>query len=190
MLGIWLSSETQMHLALRSLTCMSLSLLLSALALADVNTPAAGDSFQIENAARPGDLLRVKDARSADGTPLVLYPKQAWKCMTWELQADGEAFRLRNHFTNKTLAPITSPTTQPADASTPVVQRPLDKEPSPFEAWRFEPIADTEGLVRVVHVESGQVLEADGNGNVVLKKSSDAPTQRWRLLPKPEKFTG
>lgn len=154
-------------------------------AAADVSNPAAGESFQIESASHPGELLRVKDARSENGTPIVLYPKVAWKCMTWELQADGEGFRLRNHFTRKTLGP----TTRPSDAATPVVQKPLDKEPSASEAWRFEPIDGTDGLVRLVHVESGNVLEASEEG-IVLVKPSDSPNQRWRLLPKPERFTG
>ncbi len=153
---------------------------------ADVSNPVVGDSFQIESAASPGRLLRVKDARSENGTPMVLYPKVAWKCMTWELQADGDGFRLRNHFTRKTLGP----TTKPSDAATPVVQKPLEKEPSASEAWRFDPIADTDGLVRLVHIESGNVLEANDDGGIVLARPSDSPGQRWRLLPKPEKFTG
>lgn len=168
-----------------SIFAASLTLVFVAATYADVAHPAAGDSFQIESALKPGQLLRVKDARSENGTPIVLYPKVAWKCMTWQLEADGEGFRLKNHFTNKTLGPAT----RPGDAPTPVVQKPLEKEPIASEAWRFEPIDGTEGLVRLVHVESGYVLEASESG-IVLAKPSDSPGQRWRLLPKPEKFTG
>jgi hypothetical protein len=175
-----------LHALLRTSVAASLAFLFIAATYGDVAHPAAGDSFQIESAANAGRLLRVKDARSENGTPIVLYPKVAWKCMTWQFEADGEGFRLRNHFTRKTLGPAT----KPSDASTPVVQKPLEKEPSASEAWRFEPVADTDGLVRLVHVESGFVLEANDDGGTVLAKPSDSPNQRWRLLPKPEKFTG
>lgn len=175
---------------LQTLLCTSLvaslSLIYVTASEADVTHPIPGDSFQIESAANPGRLLRVKDARSENGTPIVLYPQVAWKCMTWQLEADGEGFRLKNHFTRKTLGP----TTKPADTSTPVVQKPLDKEPSASEAWRFEAIEGTDGLVRLMHIESGFVLEATEGGSIVLAKPSDSPAQRWRLLPKPEKFTG
>src|SRR5262249_22627047 len=66
--------------------------------------PTAGKSYQIRN-KQFGDLLRPEDANSADGTPIVLYPAQAWKCMTWKLSAAGESqFCLQNRFTSKTFA--------------------------------------------------------------------------------------
>ncbi|MFT3787704.1 MAG: RICIN domain-containing protein [Tepidisphaeraceae bacterium] len=161
---------------------------MSTLTMADVSKPQAGESFQIESVPNPGQLLRVKDASNRDGTPMVLYPEQAWRCMTWELQADGEggAVRLKNHFTHKTLAP----TTAPADAAAPVVQKPVAKDPAPNEAWKFEPIDGKPGQFRIVYVETGLVLEAQDNGVIVGKKPSDAAGQTWKLLPKPERFTG
>ena len=61
-------------------------------------------SFQVRN-KKFGELLRPRDANSANGTPLVLYSAQPWKCMTWKFHPAGEnAFHLQNHFTSKTFA--------------------------------------------------------------------------------------
>src|SRR5215472_16632912 len=70
-------------------------------ALANDKAPEA-TTYQIRN-LKYGDLLRPKDANSANGTPIVLYPAQPWKCMTWRLQPSGNsAFYLKNLFTSKT----------------------------------------------------------------------------------------
>jgi hypothetical protein len=170
--------------------------------IADESKPSVGESFQIESVAHAGQLLRVEDARSADGTPMVLYPQQAWKCMTWQLQADGDDVRLKNHFTKKTLTPANTPkapsSTAPADAKPDapmaVVQRPLAKTPEAVEAWKFVPIEGKAGVFQIVHAQSGLALEAGEDGRVVASKPAskpaDAPSQQWRLLKKPEHFTG
>jgi hypothetical protein len=171
-------------------TCTLAITLFAGLAAAgvDVDEPkvADGQSIQIESVAQPGRLLRVEDAKSANGTPIVLYPNQAWKCMTWQLQADGGGFRLKNHFTNKTL----TPTTAPADEATPVVQKPLDKTPAKDEAWMFVPIDGKAGLFHIIHEVTGRALEAGDDGDVIANKPSDQPAQEWRLLEKPTRFTG
>ena len=60
------------------------------------------ESYQIRN-KKFGDLLRPKDANSAEGTRIVLYPAEPWKCMRWKLKPAGEStFQVRNHFTSKT----------------------------------------------------------------------------------------
>jgi hypothetical protein len=107
--------------------------------------------------------------------------------MTWELQADGDGVRLKNHFTRKSLAPTTAPSNT---ATAPVVQRPLAKSPARMEAWQFVPLEGKTGLFRIVHTETGLALEAEDDGSIVATKPSDAANQQWRLLPKPEHFTG
>src|ERR1700742_2772242 len=64
--------------------------------------PAAEKSYQIRN-CKFDRLLRPRDANSANGTRIVLYPAEPWKCMTWKTHAAGDlAFQLQNHFTGKT----------------------------------------------------------------------------------------
>src|SRR4051812_11964945 len=62
------------------------------------------ESFQIRS-QKFGQLLRPEDANNADGTRLVLYPAQMWKCMTWKrLPAGPSTFALQNHLTSKTFS--------------------------------------------------------------------------------------
>ena len=110
--------------------------------------------------------------------------------MTWELQADGEAsVRLKNLFTKKTVVPTSQPADK-ADQPLAVVQKPLARKPAPTEMWKFLPIDGKEGLFHIVHSSSGLRLEASDDGRVVASKPSDAASQQWRLLKKPDHFTG
>ena len=91
-----------MRLLRHALTLTATSILLSHFAMAepanDKALPGKGDtpkSYQIAN-KKHGDLLRPKDANGSNGTPIVLYPVQLWKCLTWKLTPAGDSeFRLR-----------------------------------------------------------------------------------------------
>lgn len=62
-------------------------------------------NYAIKN-VQTGMLLRVKDASGKNGTPLVAYDPQNWKCMTWDFKnIDGNTYQLRNLFTSKTFQP-------------------------------------------------------------------------------------
>ena len=61
--------------------------------------------FAIKN-VQTGLLLRVQDARKADGTPIVAYSPVNWKCVTWNfIHLEGDTYQLRNLFTGKTFQP-------------------------------------------------------------------------------------
>ena len=90
--------------------CLAGSIIaLGATAGESASQPGAGNqakpgSFQVRS-QKYGDLLRPEEANGADGTRIVLYPAQLWKCMTWKLHSSGESrFQLQNHFTSKTFA--------------------------------------------------------------------------------------
>ena len=143
---------------------------------------AAGKSFQIESVANPGRLVRPEDANSRDGTPIVLYPQQAWKCMTWKFDvpagttANADCFRLVNHFTHKTLA---------ADNGDAVVERPAD---AAAPLWKFVKLPD--GMYRIEQPATGRALTATADGGLAVKPWTSTDGQKWRLLSKPAKFTG
>jgi len=145
--------------------------------------PLAGESHQIENLAQ-GDLLRPRDASSKEGAPLVLYPHQAWRCMTWKFDpAAGDAVRLVNYFTHKTLHPSGA-----ADRAA-VTQQTAGKDATDEQRWRFIPLGD-DGTFRIEHVPTGRVLSVTADGDVIVEKWTGAATQKWKLLDKPAKFTG
>lgn len=136
----------------------------------------AAKSYQIAN-KKYGDLLRPKDANGQDGTPLVLYSAQRWKCMTWKLApTDNSCFTVRNHFTGKTFGV--------GSKGNAIIQAPLTKDPAKAVQWRFMKLAD--GKYRIADPKSGNVLTAvkDDTGEeirIVILPWSEKDEQKWEL---------
>jgi hypothetical protein len=156
------------------------STLLLAATLANKSLPKKGDaakSYQIEN-KKFGDLLRPQDANGGDGTAIVLYPAQPWKCMTWKLTpADDSGFTVRNHFTGKTFTAVNGKGKH-------VTQIPLARDLAKAVQWRFVKLAD--GTYRIADPKSGNVLTAvkdDSSGEVRidLLPWQDRDEQKWDL---------
>ena len=140
-------------------------------------------SYQIRN-VEFGDLLRPRGANSEDGTPIVLYPRQDWKCLTWKCEPSLEkGYRLINHFTLKTFIPDP----EAKGATLPLIQV-SNGEKTKTESWQFFEIE--KGVYRIVHVGTGKVLTAvEGGRKVVLAADEGRDSQRWQLLPRPKKFS-
>jgi hypothetical protein len=173
-----------------------LSLLITASCLSAADSTSSGpdskasapESFQIRN-KKFGELLRPQDANGADGTRIVLYPAQPWKCMTWKLHPAGEsAFQLQNHFTSKTFAPADK-----ADGTqTAVAQVPFGKEIQGRLTWRFTKLPD--GLYQITESKSGKALTAvASNGDavrIVVAPLGQGDEQKWELIKTdPSKLT-
>ena len=137
-------------------------------------------TYQIRN-VKYGDLLRPRDANHANGTPIVLYSAQPWKCMTWRLQPAGEtAFLVRNLFTGKTFHAAFATNAQPAD----VTQVPLPKNASEGPAWRFVLLDD--GHYKITDDKSGKVLTAvkktgEYSAIIAVAPWSNLDDQKWTL---------
>jgi hypothetical protein len=77
-------------------------------------------NYAIKN-VQTGMLLRVKDAGSDNGTPLVAYYPENWKCMTWNFKhAGSNTYQLQNLLTDKTFQPVTK-----ADKDVALEEQPL-----------------------------------------------------------------
>jgi hypothetical protein len=141
---------------------------------------ALAGSFQIRN-QKYGNLLRPEEANSADGTRIVLYPAQPWKCMTWKLQGSGDAgFQLQNHFTGKTF--VAEAGTDKAEAA--VTQVPFSKKPEERPTWQFLKLTD--GTYKITDTKSGKALtavnEEGGSGaRIVTGAWRDEADQKWEL---------
>lgn len=149
---------------------------------------AAPESFQIRN-KKFGELLRPEDANGANGTRIVLYPAQPWKCMTWKMHSAGEsAFHLQNHFTSKTFAPAAK-----GDAAqAAVTQVPFGKEAQQRPTWRFTKLPD--GLYQITDAQSGKALTAvssdSGSARIVVAPLGPGDEQKWELIKTdPSKLT-
>lgn len=145
-------------------------------------------SFQIQN-QKYGDLLRPQEASHRDGAPIVLYPAQRWRCLTWKLiPDDGSEYRIQNHYTSKTFVAAT------AANSHAVVQAALPTEAKKAIQWRFIKLKD--GTYRIVEPKSGQVLTAvkgvdTDEVHIELLPWQEKEEQKWKLLPiDPETLIG
>ena len=59
------------------------------------------EAYQIRN-KKYDLLLRPRNADSADGVPIVLYYEQPWKCLSWQMNKQGEdSYKLVNFFTSR-----------------------------------------------------------------------------------------
>jgi hypothetical protein len=146
----------------------------------------APKSYQIAN-KKLADLLRPKDANNSDGTPIVLYSAQPWKCMTWKLKPlDDSTFIVQNHFTGKTFS------LPAADKGNGLIQTALPKDAAKAVKWRFIKLDD--GSYRIADPKSDRVLTAakdeKNEFRIVLKPWEKKNEQKWELKPiDPAKLT-
>ncbi len=90
--------------------------------------------YAIKN-VQTGMLLRIKDANSQNGTSLVAYYPENWKCMTWNfIHVEGNVYKLQNLFTHKTFQPGNK-----SNSSNELEQQPFDSV-SLNQLYEFESI--------------------------------------------------
>ena len=137
-------------------------------------------TYQIRN-VKHQELLRPRDANNATGTPIVLYPAQPWKCMTWRLQPAGKStFHLKNLFTGKTFSAS-------ADTNAPtsfVTQIPLAKDGGESSTWSFTKLED--GNYKITDSKSGKILtakkpEGESEAKIVTAPWENQAEQKWIL---------
>ena len=143
--------------------------------------PADSASFQVRN-QKFGNLLRPEEANGADGTRIVLYPGQPWKCMTWKFHTNGESrYQLQNHFTSKTFA--AEPGADTGQAA--VTQVPFSKKPDERPTWQFTKLND--GTYKITDAKSGKALtavkeEAGSTVRIVVRAWQEEAAQKWELI--------
>jgi hypothetical protein len=187
------SNQLNLHKKNKTMKRSSLLLIVLAISLGHAGVfagdpPANSDraiapeatTYQIRN-LKHRELLRPKDANGATGTPIVLYPAQAWKCMTWRLQPAGESvFQLKNLFTSKTFCASSDTNAQQQS----VTQVPLPKDGSEPPTWQFARLAD--GSYKITDGKSGKALTAvkgtdDYSIKIVIAPWENLDQQKWEL---------
>ena len=136
---------------------------------------ALPESVQIRN-VQFGLLLRPRDASNQDGIPLVLYPAQPWKCMTWTMHVSTDGlFSLKNRLTAKTFSPSPDGT---------VKQIPFDAA----KLWRFEKLTD--GHYRILDPAApDKALTARTEDTLAFDDWKNAPAQQWEVFAAPAHLT-
>ncbi|MES2807282.1 MAG: RICIN domain-containing protein [Bacteroidota bacterium] len=133
-------------------------------------------NYAIKN-VKTGMLLRIKDANKKDGTPIVAYYPENWKCMTWNFKkTDQNTYQLQNLFSNKTLQPI-------ADAAVDVAfeERPLLSNEAK-QQYEFISVKKDTYLIKLKGTDL-YLTPADVKGSVnsaiILSAKRSTPEQQW-----------
>lgn len=135
-------------------------------------------NYAIKN-VQTGMLLRVKDAGSKNGTPLVAYYPENWKCMTWNFKNTGKnTYQLQNLLTSKTFQPTTE-----ANADVAFEEQPLVKDAA-NQQYEFIAVKKDTYLIKLKGTEL-YVTPADNKGSVnsaiVLATKRSTPEQLWNI---------
>lgn len=135
-------------------------------------------NYAIKN-VKTGMLLRVKDAASKNGTPLVAYNPQNWKCMTWDFKNTGvNTYQLENLLTHKTFQPQTAAT---SDVS--LEEQPLIAGNSKQE---YEFILVKKDIYQIklkgtdLYITPSD-LDGQVNSSIILAKKRNTPDQQWTI---------
>ncbi|RFM32598.1 RICIN domain-containing protein [Chitinophaga silvisoli] len=143
-----------------------------AIIIATVTTSAQTihGTYAIKNVAS-GMVLRIKDANTANGTPIVPYSPVNWKCVTWDFRnVEGQTYQLKNLFSGKTLQAKTA-------ASEGVT---LEEQPIADQQYELLPGEKNTYLIRVKGTE---LYITQGEDNIVLAaKKKDLKSQSWILV--------
>ncbi|QDW24534.1 hypothetical protein FFJ24_006770 [Pedobacter sp. KBS0701] len=132
-------------------------------------------NFAIKNVLT-GMLLRVKDASGKNGTPLVAYQPQNWKCMTWNFIAvEGNTYQLKNLFTGKTFQP------KPNDQI-------LEEQPltlgSDIQQYEFEPAGKHTYFIKLKGTDlylTPEDKKVTTNSAIILAKKTKTKEQQWTI---------
>lgn len=136
-------------------------------------------TFAIKN-KQTGMLLRIKDANSSNGTPLVAYSPVNWKCMTWDFKhVEGNTYQLKNLFTGKTFQP------KAGIAAEGVV---LEQQPlialQQNQLYEFISVEKNVYLIRAKNTDL-YVTPLDKGGatdsGITLAKKNNSPLQQWTI---------
>jgi hypothetical protein len=133
-------------------------------------------NYAIKN-VQTGMLLRIKDANSKTGTPIVAYYPENWKCMTWDFKkTDANTYQLRNLFSNKTLQPVTLAAADVAFHEQPLI--PGDEK----QQYEFIAVKKDTYLIKVKGADL-YITPADPKGEVnsaiILAAKKGTPDQQW-----------
>jgi hypothetical protein len=143
-----------------------------AILIATVTTYAQSikGTYAIKNVSS-GMVLRIKDANTANGTPIVPYSPVNWKCVTWDFKnVEGQTYQLKNLFSGKTLQPKGSA----AEGGS------LEEQPIASQQYEFLPGEKNSYLIRV---KGTDLYITQGEDNIVLAaKKKNLTSQSWTLV--------
>ncbi|RFZ95612.1 hypothetical protein D0C36_08875 [Mucilaginibacter conchicola] len=134
-------------------------------------------TYAIKN-VQTGMLLRIKDANTKTGTPIVLYEPQNWKCMTWDFKhIDGNTYQLENLFSGKTMQ--ASGTKEGSNFD----EQPIEQAKA-SQLYDFEPAGKNIFLIKLKGTEQYITPAGEGagvNSLVKLAPRRGDKSQQWTI---------
>jgi hypothetical protein len=132
-------------------------------------------NYAIKNVST-GMLLRVKDASNKNGTPLVAYDPQNWKCMTWNfISVEGNIYQLKNLFTGKTF--------QPKQADVTLEEQPITLGDH-NQQYEFESAGKDIYFIKLKGTDlyiTPEDKKGTSNSAIILAKKTKSKEQQWTI---------
>lgn len=146
--------------------------------ICSANSQVIKGTYAIKN-VKTGMLLRVKDANGKNGTPLVAYEPQNWKCMTWDFQSTGgDTYQLKNLFTKKTFQPLGQTKELAVLEEQPLVDSASNQQ------YEFIKVRKDNYLIKLKSTElyiTPADPEGGTNSSIVLAKKKKSADQEWMI---------
>ncbi|HVI45740.1 MAG TPA: RICIN domain-containing protein [Chitinophaga sp.] len=145
----------------------------------DIYAQVIKGTYAIRNVAT-GIVLRIKDAGTENGTPIVAYSPVNWKCVTWDFKhQEDQTYQLQNLYSGKTFQPKGA---KAADGAG------LEEQPlvagNMVQEYEFIPAGKNTYLIKLKGA-SLYLTPADNKGTVnagiLLAKRADGRLQQWTL---------
>ncbi|HEX5153269.1 MAG TPA: RICIN domain-containing protein [Parafilimonas sp.] len=135
-------------------------------------------TYAIKN-VQTGMVLRIKDANSKNGTPIVAYDPVNWKCVTWDFKhIDGQTYQLRNLFSGKTLQPV-DVNAAPGNA---LEEQPLNNRD--VQQYEFILVDKDVYLIKLKGTDlyiTPSDKEGTVNSHIILSKKEGDKLQQWTI---------
>lgn len=134
-------------------------------------------TYAIKN-VQTGIYIRIKDANSKNGTPIVAYSPVNWKCVTWDFKKQQDAYQLVNLFSRKTMQPSAT-----AKEGVAMEEQPL-ADGSANQQYEFIHVEKNTYLIKLKGTElylTPSNSDGDINEPIVLKQKNNSRLQYWQL---------
>jgi len=135
-------------------------------------------TYAIKN-VQTGMVLRIKDANSKNGTPIVAYDPVNWKCVTWDFKhIGGQTYQLQNLFSGKTLQPVNANAVQ----DNALEEQPLTNDN--VQQYEFIPADKDAYLIKLKGTDlyvTPSDEEGKINSQIILAKKNGTKLQQWTI---------
>ena len=142
------------------------------------NAQSITGTFAIKN-VKTSIFIRIKDANTKNGTPIVAYSPVNWKCVTWDFKKqEGNVYQLKNLFSGKTLQPKGA-----AEQGVLLEEQPL-ADGNAIQQYEFIAAGQGKYLIKLKGTElylTPSSSDGEINAPIMLSSKTGNELQQWTL---------